>query len=214
MSPQGRLTWWHWARWVVANRAWSHHHVLGYLRMVRARATTPGLVFEGPCFIGPDVQFQVERGTARLIIGAYTHIGGGTALRAHEGTLRIGEKTVLGIRNTVNTWLDIEIGASCIFADDVYVCDFDHRTEDLERPIKDQGIVKSPVRIGDDVWVATKCVVTRGADIGDHSVVGAGAVVRGAHPPFVVLGGVPARVLKRRQPVPVADDDLDLPEGW
>ena len=39
MSGQ-RLTWWHWARWVVANRAWSHHHVLGYLRMVRARART------------------------------------------------------------------------------------------------------------------------------------------------------------------------------
>ena len=70
------------------------------------------------------------------------------------------------------------------------------------------------MRIGDDVWVATKCVITRGTDVGNHSVVGAGAVVRGAHPPFVVLGGVPARVLKHRQPVPVSDDDLDLPEGW
>lgn len=214
MSAGTGATWCRWVRWVVANRAWSHHHVLGYLRMVRARATTPGLVFEGPCFIGPKVQFQVEPGTARMIIGAYTHIGGGTALRAHEGTLRIGDKTVLGIRNTVNTWLDVEIGSSCIFADDVYVCDFDHRTEDLETPIKDQGIIKSPVRIGNDVWVATKVVVTRGTDVGDHSVVGAGAVVRGEHPPFVVLGGVPARVLKHRQPVPVADDDLDLPEGW
>ena len=75
------------------------------------------------------------------------------------------------------------------------------RTEDLETPIKDQGIIKSPVRFGDDVWVATKCVITRGTDIGAHSVVGAGAVVRGAHPPFVVLGGVPARVLKQREPV-------------
>src|SRR5699024_8222916 len=56
-------TWWHWARWVIANRAWSHHHLLGYLRMLRARARVPGLVFEGPCFIGPDVQFQVAPGT-------------------------------------------------------------------------------------------------------------------------------------------------------
>src|SRR5699024_10451348 len=128
-------TWWHWARWVIANRAWSHHHLLGYLRMLRARARVPGLVFEGPCFIGPDVQFQVAPGTARLVVGAYTHIGGGSALRAHEGTLRIGPKTVIGVRNTVNTWLDVEIGASCIFADDVYVCDFDHRTEDLDVPI-------------------------------------------------------------------------------
>lgn len=208
-----RPTWWHWVRWVVANRAWSHHHVLGYLRMVRARATTPGLVFEGPCFIGPDVSFQVTPGTARLIIGAYTHIGGGSALRAHEGTLRIGEKTVVGIRNTFNTWLDVEIGASCIFADDVYVCDFDHRTDDLETPIKDQGIVKSPVRIGDDTWVATKVVVIRDTDVGPHSIVAAGAVVRGEHPPYSVLGGVPATLLKYRRPAPVPDD-LDLPEGW
>src|SRR5690606_21015302 len=36
VMARGRgLTWWRWARWVVANRAWSHHHVLGYLRMVR-----------------------------------------------------------------------------------------------------------------------------------------------------------------------------------
>ena len=214
MTGPRRFTWVHWVRWVVANRAWSHHHVLGYLRMVRARVTTPGLVFEGPCFIGPRVQFQVAPGTARLIIGAYTHIGGGSALRAHEGTLRIGEKTVIGIRNTFNAWLDIEVGSACIFADDVYVCDFDHRTEELQRPIKDQGIVKSPVRIGDDVWVATKCVITRGTDIGAHCVVGAGAVVRGQHPPFVVLGGVPARVLRRRSPAPVSDADLDLPTGW
>ena len=213
MSRAALPTWWHWARWVIANRAWSHHHVLGYLRMLRARARVPGLVFEGPCFIGPDVQFQVTPGTGRLIIGAYTHIGGGTALRAHEGTLRVGPKTILGVRNTVNTWLDVEIGASCIFADDVYVCDFDHRTEELDVPIKDQGIVKSPVRIGEDVWVATKVVVTRGSDIGPHSVVAAGAVVRGEHPERSVIAGVPARVVRRREPVP-PPDDLDLPPEW
>ena len=50
--------------------------------------------------------------------------------------------------------------------------------------------------------------------IGAHSVVGAGAVVRGAHPPFVVLGGVPARVLKQRERVVVTEDELDLPAGW
>ena len=104
--------------------------------------------------------------------------------------------------------------ATALFADDVYVCDFDHVTTDLETPIKDQGIVKSPVRFGDDVWVATKCVITRGTDIGSHSVVGAGAVVRGSFPPFVVVGGVPAKVLKRRQPVVVTEDELDLPAGW
>lgn len=191
-------TWWRWVGWVLANRAWTRHYLLGYSRMLRARLRNPGLVFEGPCFIGPGVEFQVRRGYARMIVGAFTHIGGGSALRAHEGTLRIGDKTVIGIRNTINTWLDIEIGASCLFADDIYVCDFDHRTESLTVPIKDQGIVKSPVRIGDDVWVATKVVVTRGTDVGAHSVLAAGTVARGRYPERSIIAGVPGRVVKRR----------------
>ena len=130
-----------------------------------------------------------------------------------EGTLRIGDKTVFGRDNTVNCYLDIEIGGACIVADWVYVCDFDHRTEELDVPIKDQGIVKSPVRIGEDVWVATKVVITRGTDIGPRSVVAAGAVVRGEYPELSVIAGVPARVVKRREPAS-PPDDLDLPPEW
>ncbi len=203
-----RWTWWRWIGWVFANRAWTRHHLLGYSRMLRARWRNPDLTFEGPCFIGPNVQFQVRRGYARMIVGAFTHIGGGSALRAHEGTLRIGEKTVIGIRNTINTWLDIDIGASCLFADDVYLCDFDHRTEVLDVPIKDQGIVKSPVRIGDDVWVATKVIVTRGTDVGAHSVLAAGSVARGVYPARSIIAGVPGRVVKRRHERQLSPTDL------
>ncbi len=108
------------------------------------------------------MRFEVREGYSRILVGAYTHFGAHARVRAHEGTLRIGSKSVIGIRNTVNCWLDIEIGSTCLLGDDVYICDFDHKTDSLEIPIKDQGIVKSPVRIGDDVWVGTKAVVTRG----------------------------------------------------
>ena len=97
-----------------------------------------------------------------MVIGAYTHFGHGARIRAHEGTVRIGAKTVIGIRNTVNGYLDIRIGDACLLGDDVYICDFDHRTEDSSVPIKDQGLVKSPVRIGDDVWIGTKVTVPAG----------------------------------------------------
>ena len=129
--------------------------------MVRAGLRYPSLRFEGPVFIGPDVRFELREGYSRIVVGAYTHFGAHARVRAHEGTLRIGSKSVIGIRNTINCWLDIDIGRTCLFGDDVYVCDFDHKTESLDLPIKDQGIVKSPVRIGDDVWLGTKVVVTR-----------------------------------------------------
>ena len=191
-------SWLRWIGWALVHRAYTRHHLASYLRMARASLRNPSLRFEGPCFIGPDVRFEVREGSARLVVGAYAHFGAHSRLRAHEGTLRIGAKTVVGIRNTVNCWLDIEIGETCLFGDDVYICDFDHRTDSLILPIKDQGIVKSPVRIGDDVWLGTKVVVTRGTDIGAQSVVGACAVARGIYPPRSVVVGQPGRVVKTR----------------
>jgi acetyltransferase-like isoleucine patch superfamily enzyme len=194
------VAWLRWVGWALGNGAFTRHHLASYLRMARASRANPSLRFEGPCFIGPDVQFEVREGYARMVVGAYTHFGAHARLRAHEGTLRIGSKSVIGIRNTVNCWLDVEIGRACLFGDDVYVCDFDHRTDRLELPIKDQGIVKSPVRIGDDVWLGTKVVVTRGTDLGSHCVVGAGSVARGGYPPASVIAGTPGRVVKTRSP--------------
>lgn len=192
------LAWLRWVGWTAANRAYTRHHLASYLRMARAGLRYPSLRFEGPVFIGPDVRFEVREGYARIVVGAYTHFGAHARIRAHEGTLRIGSKSVIGIRNTINCWLDIDIGDACLLGDDVYICDFDHRTESLEVPIKDQGIVKAPVRIGDDVWLGAKVVVTRGTDIGTRSVVAASAVARGVYPPRSVVAGVPGRVVKTR----------------
>ena len=54
------------------------------------------------------------------------HVGDLTRLRAHEGTLRIGDRAVFGRDASVNCYLDVEIGAATMVADWVYVCDFDH----------------------------------------------------------------------------------------
>jgi acetyltransferase-like isoleucine patch superfamily enzyme len=126
------------------------------------------------------------------------HIGDGNSLRCHEGSMRIGDKVVLGRNNTINCYLDVEIGAASIVADWVYVTDFDHRTDDVHVPIKDQGIVKAPVRIGPDTWIGVKVSVLRGSRIGRGSVLGAHAVVRGDVPEYSVAVGTPARVVRNR----------------
>jgi len=193
------MSWLRWVGWAVANRAYTAHHLASYLRMARAGLRYPSLRFEGPVFIGPDVRFEVREGYGRIVVGAYTHFGAHARVRAHEGTLRIGPKSVIGIRNTINCWLDIEIGSTCLFGDDVYICDFDHKTESLTVPVKDLGFFMSRVRIGDDVWLGTKVVVTRGTQIGAQSVVAASAVARGVYPPRSVVAGVPGKVVRTRQ---------------
>jgi acetyltransferase-like isoleucine patch superfamily enzyme len=185
-------------RWVLRHRAWTPYYLKRYWRFAIFRLRHPEVVTEGFVFLGRDVEVCVRPGYGRLILGKWVHLGDSTRLRAHEGTLRIGDKTVFAREVTVNCYLDIEIGASSLIADWVYICDFDHRTEDITVPIKDQGLVKSPVRIGPDCWIATKATVLRGTDIGRGTVIAANSVARGTVPSYSIAAGVPARVVKDR----------------
>jgi virginiamycin A acetyltransferase len=54
------------------------------------------------------------------------------------------------------------------------------------------------VKIGNDVWIGTNAIILPGVTIGDGAIIGAGAVVANDVPPYAVVGGVPARVLKYR----------------
>lgn len=192
-------------RWMLRHRAFTAYHLVRYWRFLVLRLRHPDVVTEGMVFLGKGVEFYARKGYGRIVLGPWVHIGDANRLRAHEGTLRIGARTVLGRDNTINCYLDIDIGQRCLVADWVYLCDFDHRSDDLSVPIKDQGIVKSPVCIGDDVWIGVKATVLRGADVGHGSVVAAHAVVRGSTPPFSVVAGVPGRVVRDRREPRVAE---------
>jgi acetyltransferase-like isoleucine patch superfamily enzyme len=73
-----------------------------------------------------------------------------------------------------------------------------HGIADLDRPIREQPGSRTVVRIGEGTWVGSATVVL--ADIGRHCVIGAGAVVTTPLPDYVIAGGVPARVIRSRQP--------------
>ena len=107
---------------------------------------------------------------------------------------------MFGKDNTINCYLDVEIGAATIVADWVYVTDFDHRIDDVNVPIKDQGIVKTPVRIGPDCWIGAK--VTRPARGSPSAGAACSARTRwsrGDVPEYSIAVGAPARVVRNRQ---------------
>jgi len=186
-------------RWVLRHRAWTPYYLLRYVRLARLRLRQPSIILQGMVFLGRRVELEARPGYGRLILGGFVHIGDDTALRAHEGTLRVGDKTVFGRNTIVNSYLDVEIGPGVLIGDFVYIGDFDHRTEDLHRPIKDQGIVKSPVRIGAGSWLGVKATVLRGCSVGEGAVVGANAVVTRHVPLYAVVAGSPARVIADRR---------------
>ena len=69
------------------------------------------------------------------------------------------------------------------------------------------------VNIGNDVWIATRVIIKGGVTIGDGAIIGAGAVVVKDVPPYAVVGGVPAKVLKYRFEQPIIDKLLEI-QWW
>lgn len=200
-ARNARLLTWRTVRWVFRNRAYTPWYLVRYARFVIMRLRNPHVVTRGFVFLDRGATVYARRGYGRLIIGKWVHLGVGTALRCHEGTLSIGDKSNLGREISINCYLDVEVGDSALMADNVYISDFDHRFDDLTLPIKDQGIAKARVRIERDVWLGTKVTVCRGVVIGEGTVVGANAVVTNDLPAFSVAVGVPARVIKDRKAV-------------
>jgi acetyltransferase-like isoleucine patch superfamily enzyme len=185
-------------RWVIRHRAYTPWYLIRYWRFLRFKLTNPHVITKGFVFLDRGAELYATRGLGRLILGRWLHLGADTAIRCHEGTLRIGDKCTFARRDSINCYLDVELGDSVLIADDVYISDFDHRFSDRDRPIKDQGIVKSRVRVGNDVWLGTKVTVMRGVTIGHGAVVGANAVVTRDIPDYGVAVGAPARVIRTR----------------
>ena len=150
-------------RWVIRHRAWTPWYLVRYWRFWRVRVDQPAHRPAGAGLPRP------RRGALRppRLWPADPRAAGCTSARApHCAATRArcasGGRARSAGDSSVNCYLDVEIGASALFADHVYVSDFDHRYADPERPINDQGIVKSRVRIGSDVWLGTKVTVAAG----------------------------------------------------
>jgi acetyltransferase-like isoleucine patch superfamily enzyme len=166
---------------------------LAWLKLrFRGRLQTDGLAF-----VGPGVTFEIGP-RAVVHLGRWSWIGHGCKIRAHEGEVRIGAKSVLGQEVTISAYQHVSIGRECIVADRVMLIDFDHGMAEAERPVREQGIYKRDVRIGHNVWIGYGACFLRGVTVGDNCAIGTYAVVTRDVPANAVVGGVPARVLRMR----------------
>ncbi|MGH2957407.1 MAG: acyltransferase [Solirubrobacterales bacterium] len=154
---------------------------------------------EGPVFFGKHLQLQIAKG-AEIRFGRFSWIGDGTKIRVHEGVVEIGAKTVFGQECTVSAYRRVRIGQQCVIADRAMFIDFDHGVVEVDRPIRQQGIYKRETIVGSNVWVGYNACFLRGVRVGDNSIVGSNTVVTKDVPANAVVGGVPARVIRMREP--------------
>ncbi len=87
------------------------------------------------------------------------------------------------------------IGNNVMMAPDVIICTENHRY--LKETY--EGIIHKPVIIEDNVWIGYRAIILPGVRVGKNAIIGAGAVVTKDVPPYAIVGGVPARVLKYRK---------------
>ncbi len=111
------------------------------------------------------------------------------------GDVIIGNNTLIGMGNTIIG--PITVGNNVIFAQNIVASALNHEYTDVNIPIVDQKILTKPIIIGDDCWIAANAVITAGTIIGKHSVVAGGAVVTKNVPPYSVVAGNPAKVIKQ-----------------
>jgi acetyltransferase-like isoleucine patch superfamily enzyme len=114
-----------------------------------------------------------------------------------DPVVSIGDRCVIGKGSHIIGHFSIEIGDEVQTGPNVYITDQNHVYEDPVVPIGRQWPEERAVRIGSGSWLGTGVVVLPGACIGEHVVVGAGAVVSGKLPDRTVAVGSPARVVKQ-----------------
>ena len=92
----------------------------------------------------------------------------------------------------------IIIGDNCLLSYNVHIRTISHNYIDKKKLILKQGNFEKTIKIGNDVWIGYGAQIMPGVEIGDGSVIAAGAVVTKDVEPYKVVGGVPAKVIKER----------------
>lgn len=124
------------------------------------------------------------KGLENLSIGDGTSIPKGSTFYCTDAPLTIGKKVVFGPRPTIITG--------------------DHRIDIIGKHIIDVTVEEKlpdndqPVVIEDGVWCGANVTILKGVTIGRGSVIAAGAVVTKSFPPYSIIGGVPAKLIKMR----------------
>lgn len=131
----------------------------------------------------------------KFTLGKHTTIEDFATINNGVGQVLIGDDCLIGLGNTVIG--PVTIGNSVITGQNVVLSGLNHRYEDVTVPIRAQPVMASEIRIEDEVWIGANASVVAGVTIGKHSVIAAGAVVTKNVPPYCVVAGNPAKIIKQ-----------------
>lgn len=141
-----------------------------------------GVVFGNRCTVG---RFATIRPTNVMVN------------EAGEG-LKIGDNSNIGPYSWIGCSGHIEIGNNVMMGPRVNLLAENHNFDRTDIPMKEQGVTRGAIIIEDDCWLGANCSVLSNVRIGRGSIIATGAVVTKDVPPYSIVAGVPAKVIKSR----------------
>jgi len=192
-----RLSWMPWLYFALKpkHRAWAEPWQREVRQSFRELET---IEIDESAFVAPEARLFAEPGRT-IRIGPRCSVA--AEVFAH-GPIVLEAEVSLNARVTMDGGAaGIHVGAGTRIASGAALYAFDHGMAP-DRTIRSQPVRSRGIRIGTDVWIGANACVTDGVTIGDHAVVGMGAVVTRDVPAWAIVGGSPARVIGDRRDKP------------
>lgn len=113
--------------------------------------------------------------------------------------LKVGSFSQLGQNSRLTG--PITLGSHIMMGPDVVMMAVTHDVSDLSKTMVDPSnpAIVNPIIIGNNIWIGTRVIIMPGVNIGDNSIIGAGAVVTKSFPENSIIGGIPAKLIKQRK---------------
>lgn len=131
----------------------------------------------------------------RFIVGNHCVVETRTTINNQVGDVVIEDDTMITTGVTIVG--PVHIGKNVIVGNGTLIFGMRHNYENPDLPVSAQGISTSLTTICDDSWIGGNVVINQGVTIGKHSLVGTGSVVTRDVPPYCIVAGVPAKIIKK-----------------
>lgn len=169
------------------NTKWQYAHKISFGKMLK---------------LGDNVKLSAL-GKKGIVLGHNVSIGDYSRVIVSTTLNELGEHIILGNNVGIGEFAylggggGLSIGDNCIVGQYLSCHPENHRYANPHLPIKDQGVVREGISIGENCWIGSKVTILDGVKIGNNCIIAGGAVVNKSFPDNSIIGGVPARLIKQ-----------------
>jgi len=181
-----------------------------YISILSSIPTEIGIILRyvayKPLFKSTKGKFRIDSGVTimgfeNITLGENVAFMKNGYVYAHDdGMLIIGDNFTMNTSSQLGaSFGKIVIGDNCAIAPNCVLRASNHTFDNPDKPFREQGHTYGEISLEDDVWISSNCVITANTKIAKSSIVGAGSVVVKDVESYSIVGGVPAKLIRKRK---------------